>query len=238
MKMIAFVVCFAAASGSGVSQANELAHGSGLKHAASDQVQRPAGSPPTRPPSASLVAPGVDCDDEAKCLAKLGGIATRSGKNLDLKLDNGSTKSFVSTDGCEIAGEACSITSLVGYRPSQRWFVLSAQAYESFASIIVSRRTGETFRIEDASPRFSPDGKRFVVVAVSEQDGINELAIYNARAFPPALEWRHTPKSISTMYDFVGWEGNDHIKLRKTNQNSKAKISWTSTGWKLSPAGR
>jgi hypothetical protein len=155
---------------------------------------------------------------------------------LNLKLDNGTTKSFPSTDRCEIAGENCALTSLVDYRPSQRLFVLSGQYYESLGSIMVSRRTGEVFRIEDAAPHFSPDGKRFVVVAVSEQDGINQVAIYSTSTFPPALEWSHTPKSWSTMFGFVSWNGNDQVKLRTLNQNSGANISRTSIGWRLAPA--
>jgi hypothetical protein len=156
---------------------------------------------------------------------------------LILKLDNGSTKSFASTERCEIAGESCTLTSLVDYRPSQGLFVLSAQYYESFASLMVSRRTGEVFRIEDAEPHFSPDGKRFVVVAVNEQDAINQVAVYSTRAFPPALEWSYTPKSWSTTFGFVGWNGNDRVKLRILDQNSEAEISRTPMGWKLAPDG-
>jgi hypothetical protein len=192
--------------------------------------------PAKTPPPTALVEEEVHCDVEAKCLAKLRTIASRSGKNLNLKLDNGSTKSFPSTGRCEIAGESCVLTSLVDYRPSQHLFVLSAQYYESTGSIIVNRRTGEVFRIEDAAPHFSPDGKRFVVVAVSEQDGINQVAIYGTSAFPPVLEWSHKPKSFATTFEFVGWNGNDRVKLRTFDQKSDADISYTSTGWRLSPA--
>ena len=163
MEIIKLVACIAIAFGNGVAQAKELAPSFRLKDAAAEQAQSPPASRSTKTPSSP---PSVDhevhCDVEAKCLMKLGGIASRSGKNLDLKLDNGSTKSIPSTDDCEIAGEACTLTSLVSYRPSQHLFVLSAKYYESFGSIIVSRRSGEIFRIEDATPQFSPDGRRFV----------------------------------------------------------------------------
>ena len=230
MKQISVVVCLALALCGCASQADAPAPAVQLGEAAADQVQGPAVPQPAK------IEQEVRCDVEAKCLAKLGGIASRSGTNLNLKLDNGTTKSFPSTERCEIAGESCTRTSLVDYRPSQHLFVLSAQYYESFGSIMVSRRTGEAFRIEDAEPHFSPDGKRFVVVAVSEQDGINQVAIYSTSAFPPVLEWSHTPQSISTMFGFVGWDGNDHVKLRTLNQNSEAGISHTSTGWRLAPA--
>jgi hypothetical protein len=109
------------------------------------------------------------------------------------------------------------------------------QYHESTGSIIVSQRTGEAFRIEDAKPHFSPGGKRFVVVAVSEQDGVNEVAVYRTSAFPPVLEWRHFPKSWSTTFQFIGWNGNDRVKLRIFDQKSDADISLTSTGWSINP---
>ena len=127
----------------------------------------------------------VQCDVEAKCLAELHGIARRAGKKLLLKLDSGSTKLFTSTDDCETVGESCVDTSLVGYLPLKHLFVVLERRYEGFNSIVVSRRTGDVFRIADGVPHFSPDGKRFVVVAFDEQDGINLVAIYGTNVFPP-----------------------------------------------------
>jgi hypothetical protein len=235
VKQIGVVLCLASALGGCLSRADAPTSAIQLEDAAADQVKDPAvPQPASTPPSTALVEQDVHCDVEAKCLAKLRGIASRSDKNLSLKLDNGSTKLFPSTDLCELAGESCMRTSLTDYRPSQHLFVLSAQYYESTGSIIVSRRTGQIFRIEDAVPHFSPDGKRFIVVAVSEQDGVNEVAIYSMSAFPPVLEWKYTPKS--TMFGFVGWNGNDQVKLRELNQNSEADVSHAATGWRLTPA--
>ncbi len=232
MKKIGIVVCLASVLGSSAFHMSAPASAAQLENAAAGQAQRAV------VPQSKALAPtasaeqDVHCDVEAKCLTQLRGIASRSGKNLKLKLDNGSTKSFSSTESCEIAGESCVHTLLADFRPSQHLFVLSAQYYESPGSIIVSRRTGEIFRIEAAAPHFSPDGKRFAVVAVSEQDGINQLAIYNTSAFPPVLEWSQRPKS---WYGFVGWTGNDQVKLRALDQNSEASVSHTSSGWKLAP---
>ena len=235
MKQIGLVVCLACTLGGCFYQPDAPAPAVQQDDVATDQVQGPAVAKPTTTPPPALVEQEVHCDVEAKCLAKLPGIASRSGKNLNLKLENGSTKSFPSTDRCEIAGESCGLTSLVDYRPSQHLFVLSAQYYESTGSIVVSRRTGEVFRIEDAAPHFSPDGKHFVVVAVSEQDGVNQVAIYSTSAFPPVPEWSHMPKSWSTTFEFIRWNGNDRVKLRTFEQKSDAEISRTSTGWKLTP---
>jgi hypothetical protein len=234
VKQISVVVCLASALCASLAEAPVPA--AQLEDSAADQAEAPAVPQPTKtPPPTAFVEQGVHCEVEAKCLAKLRGIASRSGKSLSLKLDNRSIKSFLNTDRCEIAGESCVQTSLVDYRPSQHLYVLSAQYYESSGSIIVSQHNGEVFRIADATPHFSPDGKRFVVTAADEQDGINQVAIYSTSAFPPVLEWSHIPKSFSTMFGFVGWNGNDQIKLRTVNQNSEANISRTSSGWKLAP---
>jgi hypothetical protein len=235
MKQISIVLCLACALGGCFFQAPAPAI------QPEDMAAHPAQIPTDPQPTQTglptqLLEQEVQCGVEAKCLAKMLGTASRAGKNLNLKLDSGSTKLFTSTDDCETVGESCVHTSLIGYLPSQHLFVLSAKYYESSGSILVSRRTGAAFRIEDAVPHFSPDGKRFVVVAVSEQDGINQVAIYSTSAFPPVQEWSHIPKSWSTTYEFVGWSGNDRVKLRTFEQKTDADISRTSTSWKLTPA--
>lgn len=203
-------------------------------------MQTPVPAVAAQPAPALVSTPPIEqevhCDAEAQCLAKLPGIASRSGKNLSLKLDNGSTKLFTSSGGCDATRKGCENTTLVDYRPSQRMFVLFAGSYDSTASIVVSRRTGEVFRIDDAVPHFSPDGKRFAVAAVNGQDGANRVAIYSASAFPPVMEWSETPKSVATAYNFVGWNGNDQIKLRTFDQSTEATISRTPAGWKSANA--
>lgn len=236
MKQIGIVVCLISALGGCVSQAPAPAVQPEDTTANQAQGGPAEPQPGKMPPSNALVEQEVHCDVEAKCLAKLSGIASRSGKNLSLKLDNGSTKLFRNTDSCEIVGASCEFMSLLDYRPLQHLFVLSAKYYESYGSLIVSGRTGQVFRVDDAEPHFSPDGKRFVVVAADEQDGEDLVAIFSTSAFPPVQEWSHRPKSLSTMYKFIGWSGNDRVKLRTYERNSDADVSLTSTGWRLTPA--
>jgi hypothetical protein len=237
-KQVTIVMCVALGFGGCFFQAAAPALAVQPEDAEAHPVKAPASPPPTQtaPPSPSL-GQEVHCDAEAKCLAKLRGIAGRVGENLSLKLDNGSTKLFTSTDACETAGESCVQTSLVGYMPSQHWFVLSAHYYESYGTILVSRHTGEVFRIEDSVPHFSPDGKRFVVAAFDEQDGINQVAIYGTNAFPPVREWSYKPKSFFPGFEFVAWNGDNQIRLREVvTRKSEATISHTSDGWKLTAA--
>jgi hypothetical protein len=236
VKQIGLVACLASALGGCVSQAGAPAPEVQVGDVTADLVEGSAApQPPKTAPSTALVEHEVQCAVEAKCLARLLGIASRTGKLLSLKLENGQTKLFRNTDKCELVGDSCTIMELVEYRPSQHVFVLSVQYYESSGSTIVSRRSGQVFRIVDAKPHFSPDGKRFAVVAFDNQDGINEVSIFSTRAFPPLLEWRYTPKSFSIGFDFVGWDGNDRVKL-STLDHSEAEVSRTSTGWRLTPA--
>lgn len=235
MKRMSVVLHFASALGAYLSWAEAPALAAQLEYAAADQMKAPPASQPAKaPPPVALTENEMHCDVEAKCLAKLRGIASRSGRSLNLKLENGTTKQFRSTDACETVGENCRHFFLLDYRPAQHLFVLKVQYYESRASILVSRRNGEAFEIQAAEPKFSPDGTRFAIVAVSEQDGINQLEVYSTSAFPPALEWSHNPKK--SWFDFVAWNGNDQIKLRTFSDNpTPAEMTRTSTGWKLTP---
>lgn len=234
MKRIYVVLRFASALSASVALAGAPAIAA-QEYAAADQVKGPGAPVPAKTPAAATPAEQeMHCDVEAKCLAKLRGIASRSGRNLNLKLENGTTKQFRSTDACETVGDSCRYFSLLDYRPAQHLFVLKVLYYEGKGSIVVSRRTGETFEIQAAEPKFSPDATRFAVVAVSEQDGINQLEVYSTNVFPPALEWSHRPKK--SWFDFVAWNGNDQIKLRAFGDNpTAAEMTRTSTGWKLTP---
>jgi hypothetical protein len=237
MKWIGVLICLATGLSSCLFEAPALVSIVQANERSARPVQ-PLGKPePTHTAIPQPVGSEVRCDVEAKCLAEIHGIARRAGKQLLLKLDNGSTKLFTDTDDCETVGESCVHTSLVSRLPLQHLFVLKEDRYEGFNSIIVSGRTGEVFRIADGVPNFSPDGKRFVVAAFDEQDGINQVAVYGTNVFPPVPEWTYLPKSFMDGFEFVAWRGNNKVELRSVDQKSAATISQTSGGWKLVAAG-
>ncbi|WP_316224491.1 MULTISPECIES: hypothetical protein [unclassified Bradyrhizobium] len=237
MKRIGVLICLSAGLGGCLFEAPTLVPIVRANERSAHPMQ-PLGKPqPTQTAIPQPVGPEVQCDVEAKCLAELHGIAHRAGKQLLLKLDNGSTKLFTDTDACETAGESCVQTSFVSHLPLQHLFVLKEDRYEGFNSIIVSSHTGDVFRIADGVPHFSPDRKRFIVVAFDEQNGINQVAVYSTNVFPPAPEWTYVPKSFMDGFEFVAWSGNHKIELRSVDQKSAATITQTLGGWKLVAAG-
>jgi hypothetical protein len=103
---------------------------------------------------------------------------------------------------------------------------------------VVSRQNGKSFELE-AEPHLSPDGKRFVVVAVDEQNGWErDVAIYSTASFPPLLEWSYRTQKPDeyVTYSFVSWDGEGRIKLRASgvqDKESETDVRRSSGVWKL-----
>jgi hypothetical protein len=178
---------------------------------------------------------------EAKCLQRLAALASRNGDALQLSLLNGRTKTFVdNNDACRRGDTSnCLVTTLSGYYPALQTFVLERSAYESRNVAYVSRRSGETITLDDY-PHFSPSGKRFVAVAASEAWEVeNDIALFSTEIDPPKPIWRYKAGKDYEMWNFVGWDGEDRIKLRVTMWVRKelktldADAVRTSKGWQL-----
>jgi hypothetical protein len=202
-----------------------------------DSLQRFARTvqlPPSR-------AQQVRCDNEAKCLADLHDVASRKGDVLILRLDNGVTKTFRSNPKACYGDntEKCNVTTLIGYMSPQHMFVLRGSVYELTRYGLVGGRNGQVVGLE-GEPHLSPDGKRFVVVAVAdEMNGWErDVAIFSESSFPPRLEWSYkteAPPDVYAIYSFVGWDGNDRISLRVTSGGREVEtdVTLTAEGWKI-----
>lgn len=180
----------------------------------------------------------VRCDKEAKCVAELHGMASRSGDVLILKLDNGITKTFRSNrKACDESAENCELTILIGYMPPQHMFVLKQIGLDIVGFVAVSGQNGKSFQLE-AEPHLSPDGKRFVVVAADEMNGWQrDVAIFSTLSFPPKLQWGYKTRKPDeyALYSFLGWDGNGRIRLSVSIDGKEAETDATRTpeGWKL-----
>jgi hypothetical protein len=177
---------------------------------------------------------------EAKCLERLAGLASRHDEVLQLSLLNGRTKIFVHNDYACRRGDTsnCLVTTLSGYYPTLQAFVLERSAYESRKVAYVSRRAGEMITLDDY-PHLSPNGKRFVAVAASEAWAVeNDIALFSTEVDPPKPIWRYKAANYEMWY-FVGWDGDDRIKLqvtmwvRKELKTLDADAVRTSKGWQL-----
>jgi hypothetical protein len=154
-------------------------------------------------------------DVEQRCLAQLKGIASRAGDILTLKLDNGQTKTFRSeTKACDEAdAEKCLKYWLTAYLPALRAFIIDASAWEAGGVAYVSRRSGAVTMLEE-QPQFSPSAQRFAVVKASESEPIdNAIVIYSTATDPPTLEWSYPQPQDYALYKFVGWDGENRIRL-------------------------
>jgi hypothetical protein len=204
-------------------------------------------APPAQRP-ASAPSPKVDvlCGrNESECLKPLSGIATRDGDHLHLKLASGKVKTFTTTrQACEAnIYEKCLQYRLAGYYSRPRHFLVDvAFLADGGTTFLVSSRTGEHIRI-DAELHFSPSGRRIAAVSASELGGENSIEIWATTNDLPKSEWRYVvPDGEYSLYEFVGWDGDDRLKMRVTTRMGEevydslpVEAIRTSTGWTLMP---
>lgn len=214
-------------------------------------VGAPVSAVAAPPPTEAVTCPDPQSNEvivrlsaEENCLSQLPGIAWRSGNTLEIRLKDGSTKTFTSNyQACE-RGDAgkCIQYWLAAYHPRQQSLVLTGRGYESSRAFLVSVATGNVTLLE-GEPHFSPSGLRFVVVKASEsEDFENHIAIYSTASEPPVLEFAYpNQKGTYALYSFVRWEGETRIKLKvDTRRNGKRDVEnfnteavRTKTGWQV-----
>ena len=108
--------------------------------------------------------------------------------------------------------------------------------------MIVSGRTGQEFELS-ARPHYSPSGKWLVSVDGSEiSDHTYDIAVLSSKADPARIEWKYTGPGGDTyeLWSFVGWDGDDRIRLRAEVRVGNGEIkeyattaTSTSKGWVL-----
>jgi hypothetical protein len=182
---------------------------------------------------------------ERLCLAQLGTVATRSGADLRLKLENGTSKTFTDErQACEQQNPAkCLEYRLAAYYSVPKLFVIEQLAYESSRVMVVNGRNGSIARM-DVHPHLAPGGKRLVMAAAIEAwDVEKEIAVYAVQKDKIELEWSYKAQEYE-MWSFVAWEGDDRIKLQvelwtvgrngeRALTKQPAELRRTNAGWSL-----
>jgi len=184
---------------------------------------------------------------EARCLAELKDVASRSGPSLRFKLQNGKTKTL-RNKSCERDADTCTEYTLVGYHPAQRAFIVAQGFYEFYIFLLVDERTGDVTEI-DGMPRFSPSGRWFVTADTKDGDGVlYVVAIWSTAADKPKQEFRYSNEKESEekyeYWKFLGWDGDSRIKLKvsvkdavqhyaKKSADFETDAVLTEQGWKL-----
>lgn len=183
---------------------------------------------------------------EAECIVRSGGKASRKGDALEIRAASGRVVGFTGSPGACAEGVTgkCLVQRLEGFRKDEGLLVVSERRWDAMASVVVDAETGAEVRVDNGPPRFSPGGTRFAGVMSSEARApANDLAVWSAGGATPALEWSHpTAAGARAHYEFVGWDGEDRVRLRVTynpvgggaNKQAEAAIVRTENGWTLS----
>jgi hypothetical protein len=218
----------------------------GTGGAAAAQSGLPSGPVPLprERPAAALVNDVHCVTQEDQCLKQLGGLARREGDHLRLRLANGKTRAFTTTDACA-AGvyEKCLQYRLIGYFPRHRYFLVNVGFLNhGGVTFLVSGRNGEYVKL-DQLPHFSPSGRRIASVNATEMDGENSIEIWSTATDPPTSEWRYVvPENEYSLYQFVAWDGDDRLKMtvitrigEELHDPLPVEAIRTRDGWKLMP---
>lgn len=156
--------------------------------------------------------------DEAACLRRTEGSASRAGDVLTLKTGPESTASFTSLSRACAEGIArrCVLFRLEGYRPEQGLFVVAERHFGGMRYLVVDGRSGGIARVDGDTPRFSPSGTRFAAVSGARvPPGEPDLAVWSLGEDGPRMDWSHRGEpGAKALYGFLGWEGEDKVVLR------------------------
>jgi len=91
--------------------------------------------------------------------------------------------------------------------------------YEGDDYRLVSNRTGRVITI-DSPPEISPDGKRIVTVSFSAAHNFNGVVVYDWTPHGYVKAAKHEIEGV--YYNFVRWEGNERIQLKRFTYDSTA----------------
>ena len=180
-------------------------------------------------------------------MARLKDVAIRQGSFLLLKLENGTNKIFRDEiQGCDpsqLHYATCFRYRLVAFHPAFRSFVVAKSYWEGYVVELVSRTTGNHVTLATV-PHYSPNGRYLISVDRNEMGREYDLAVWSTRGDPATLEWQYSgPERVFESWSFVGWDGDEHVKLRVTLRLSDdpsvplkafdATLVRDEEGWKL-----
>jgi hypothetical protein len=164
---------------------------------------------------------------ERACLEQVGDLGRRVGPGLQLKFRNGLARVYLNEDAkCQTPkAEGCVKYRLTGYFPKHDLLLIEVGYWEGGSWLLVHVDSGKTSEIV-APPHYSP-GKLWLVSVASgvgpsgPPDGID---IVPATSDPSLKEWHYrSPDDDQWLYEFAGWEGDDHVELVATSTETPTK---------------
>jgi hypothetical protein len=143
---------------------------------------------------------------EAACLLELKERASRVGKVLTLRLDNGTTKTFRSDPEARKndLAKKCIDYRLVGFHPAAGRYLLYVAGYETSECRLVSARRGKATTF-GGIPDFAPDGSTFFFTG-NDDTGVSWMGIGSVASDPPVLLWQ---MGDNEDWEFARWISNE-----------------------------
>lgn len=178
---------------------------------------------------------------EQACLDQVGELAQRRGPRLQLNFRNGLKRTYFNEEAkCAAPNtEGCVKYRLTGYFPEHDLLLVEVGHWEDGNWLLVRADTGRTSKIV-APPHFSPSKRWLVSVASSlgPSGPPNGIDILPAAPDPSLKEWHYrVPDRDDWLYEFVNWDGDDHVNLVVTTGASatqrSASVDWRNGGWHL-----
>ena len=108
--------------------------------------------------------------------------------------------------------------------------------------MLVSGTAGGEFELSTA-PHYSPTGRRIVAVDANEMnERPHDIIVMSSSSHPPKVEYQYTTPEGDKyeLWSFVGWEGDNRIKLRAEVHDGRGGVAkhnteavLTAKGWQL-----
>jgi hypothetical protein len=187
--------------------------------------------------------------EQARCLPRLKGAASRDGDVLRLVLASGAVKSFKDlSSGCGVPSdpEKCTQHILAAFYPQNQAFLVLRQSDVGNARFLIERASGRVLSIP-GPVHFSPDGRSFVSGSFCFEDCPDRLDVWSVQEGTAKLEWRFRTGHRRGHYDFTfrGWDGNDRVRyeISKLDDDREApkEVTLSSTlvrdgsNWRFDP---
>lgn len=181
---------------------------------------------------------------EAPLIDASRGKASRDGARLSLKLTDG--RNFVLTDDLACGQVSCPPQvfrsfDYAGTSPDGRFHVVEERWDEASAAMLVDARTGTITSLLGV-PRFSSDGKRAVATVTDlEWSAPRRLEVWTLGGPAPGIEFSVAAKDEDdTVYEVVGWDDSDHLRLRRgpwaSDQRTEVTLVHDAAGWHMEGA--
>ena len=181
--------------------------------------------------------------EETRRIAQTGGLVSRRGPVVRLRLDNGRTLQFKDGrcfDRQDIV-HTCAEYRFVAHFASQGFYVLHAGFWEERYYSMIDRRNG-TETVLPAFPHRSPDGRHFATANSSPSvDDTLGVEVWSFTPGGPRREFRL--ENDDAHYCSLGWDGSERVKLRgwrfpmEQEATFPAEAVLTPEGWQVRSLG-